>query len=388
MNEYLEAVEVPDPSALSSVRKLCDIPPYETGANVDQVFAEAMNEANTWHAERSEFFGALWSRDSVVHRDGRDLGRQPFVHAHFFKMHEIRSVPESEVTVRLTSSGTSGQRSQMFFDRWTMRTGQRMLARIFDHHGWIDDTSPVDYLLFNYQPTPGFSVGTAFTNNYMCSFAPARSIHYGLPHTGSGHEFDPFGTVRALLRSAEDAVPVRILGFPAFLMFTLDRMRDLGIPPMRLDERSLIVFGGGWKGHTDQQLPKPEFYARITEQLGIPAHRIRDGFGSVEHSVPYLECSHHHLHVPSWSRVLVRSVRTLEPLPYGEIGYLQFVSPFITSVPAHSVLMSDLAALYPPEESGCEVPTPWFRVHGRAGLSKNRSCAVAAAELLTRKGTR
>jgi hypothetical protein len=90
----------------------------------------------------------------------------------------------------------------------------------------------------------------------------------------------------------------------------------------------------------------------------------------------------HNLHVPSWSRVLIRSVRTLEPLPYGESGYLQLLSPYITSVPAQSVLMGDLASLHPAEECGCGLPTPWFVVHGRAGVSRNRSCAIAAAEML------
>ena len=95
-----------------------------------------------------------------------------------------------------------------------------------------------------------------------------------------------------------------------------------------------------------------------------------------------MECSHHNLHVPTWSRVLIRDVRTLRPLPYGERGYLQFISPYITSAPAQSVLMGDLAALHSPQDCGCDLGTPWFTLHGRAGTSRNRSCAIAAAELL------
>ncbi|RZS43595.1 acyl-protein synthetase LuxE [Herbihabitans rhizosphaerae] len=212
-----------------------------------------------------------------------------------------------------------------------------------------------------------------------------RTVEHAIPHTGEGHEFDAFGCVRALLRSARDEVPVRIFGFPAFLSFTLDRMRALGVPPVTLPPSSLVLFGGGWKGHADQQVGKPELYARITEQLGIPDERIRDGFGSVEHSVPYLECERHNLHVPAWARVLIRSVRDLSPLSDGERGYLQLISPYITSAPAQSVLMGDLASLHPAAECGCSLNTPWFQVHGRAGLSRNRSCAIAAAELL--KGT-
>lgn len=270
----------------------------------------------------------------------------------------------------------------MFFDDWTLRSGQRMVARTFDHHGWLGSAEPVNYLLYSYQPRPGLNLGTSFTDDYLCDFAPVRSVEYGLPNTGSGHEFDVFGCVRALLRFAEEGAPVRIFGFPAFLSFTLDRMRALGLPPVRLHPDSLVVFGGGWKGNADKQVAKSELYRRIHEQLGIPDARIRDGFGAVEHAVLYLECERHNLHVPTWARVLIRSVRDLEPVPMGEPGFLQLVSPYITSVPAQSVLMGDLASLHSPQECGCGLPTPWFTVHGRAGVSRNRSCAVAAAELL------
>ncbi len=98
--------------------------------------------------------------------------------------------------------------------------------------------------------------------------------------------------------------------------------------------------------------------------------------------MPYIECGHHRLHVPVWSRAAVRDTRTLEPLPYGERGFLHLVSPYITSVPAQSVVMGDLASLHPAQDCPCPLPTPWFTIHGRAGVSRNRNCAAAAAELL------
>nr|WP_225447530.1 acyl-protein synthase [Streptacidiphilus sp. PB12-B1b] len=383
---YLEPLQVPDPAALAHVQQLLDIvEPYTVGEEADALFVRAMNESNAWHDARSPFHQRL---SASAPRAGRplesitELDQLPFIHANFFKAHELLSIPREEVQLNVTSSGTTGQKSQMFFDTWTLRSGQRMVARILDANGWIGSDEPVNYLLSNYQPHPGLNLGTSFTDEYLCHFAPVRSAEYALKNTGSGHEFDPFGCVRALLRFAEEGAPVRILGFPAFLSFTLDRMRELGLPPVRLNPESLVLFGGGWKGHADRQVARPELYRRIHEQLGIPDERIRDGFGAVEHSVLYLECARHHLHVPTWSRMLVRDVRTLAPLPYGERGYAQFVTPYITSVPAQSVLMGDLVSQHAPEECGCGLPTPWFTVHGRAGLSRNRSCAIAAAELL------
>ncbi|MEU6369535.1 acyl-protein synthase [Streptomyces sp. NPDC046931] len=384
MNPHLARVEVPDPAELSHVQRLCDLaPPYATGPEADELFTSAMAEANTWHAQRSPFFAALLQDPPEL--PARTVGervRSPLVPAAFFKRHEVLSIPRDEVFLHLTSSGTTGQKSQMFFDEWTIRSAQRMVARIFDHYGWITPDQPVNYLLYSYEPAPSLKLGTSFTDSYLCDFAPARQIAHALRHTGTGHEFDVHGCIAALQRYAEDDAPVRILGFPAFLHFTLERMSAMGLPPLRLPEGSLVVLGGGWKGHADRQIGKEEFYAEVTELLGIPGDRIRDTFGSVEHCVPYVECAHHRLHVPVWSRAAVRDTATLRPLPYGERGFLHLVSPYITSVPAHSVVMGDLASLHPGEECGCPLSSDWFTVHGRAGVSRNRSCAVAAAELL------
>ncbi|MFJ7904243.1 acyl-protein synthase [Streptomyces sp. NPDC096198] len=384
MNPHLAPVEVPDPAELGRVQELCDLEsPYATGPDADALFAAAMAEANAWHAGRSPFFGALLQDppEAPAPTVGEEV-RSPLVPAAFFKRHEVLSIPREDVFLHLTSSGTTGQKSQMFFDEWTIRSAQRMVARIFDHYGWITPDQPVNYLLYSYEPAPSLKLGTSFTDNYLCDFAPARHTTHALRHTGSGHEFDVHGCIAALHRYAEDDVPVRILGFPAFLHFTLERMEAMGLPPLRLPEGSLVVLGGGWKGHTDRQIGKEEFYARISERLGIPGERVRDTFGSVEHCVPYIECAEHRLHVPVWSRAAIRDTATLRPLPYGERGFLHLVSPYITSVPAHSVLMGDMASLHPGEECGCPLSTDWFTVHGRAGVSRNRSCAVAAAELM------
>lgn len=378
MNPHLAPVGVPDPALLPHVQQLCDVAdPYTCGPAEDELFASAMAEVNAWHAARSPFFRSLYEATPPARPY-----RAPLVHANFFKRHEVLSIPRKEVAVHLTSSGTTGQKSQMFFDNWTIRSAQRMVARIFERNGWITPQQEVNYLLYSYEPAPALNLGTSFTDNYLCDFAPARSTTYALRNTGGGHEFDPFGCVAALHRFAREDAPVRILGFPAFLFFTLERMRAMGLPPLRLPEDSLVVLGGGWKGHTDQRISKQKLYDRVTQQLGVPGDRIRDTFGSVEHCIPYIECDRHRLHAPVWSRVAIRSTRTLEALPYGEIGYLHLVSPYITSVPAQSVVMGDLASLYPGDMCGCELSTPWFNVHGRAGVSRNRGCAVAAAELM------
>jgi len=389
MNTGEGPLTVPSPEKLNSVQRLCDIDqPYLNGAFADALLVDAMREVTSWHMEGSSFYRNLVSQRGVRPeqiKSVQDLAKIPAVPAVFFKMHEVLSVPRDSIALNLTSSGTTGQKSQMFFDHWSIASAQRMVDWIFAHNGWITPEKNTNYLLYSYQTEQGSKLGTAFTDHYLCKYAPAREVFTALRLTGDGrHEFDVFGTIAALERFAVSGEPVRIFGFPAFLFFTLERMRQLKIPPLKLHPESLVFLGGGWKGHADKAIEKKDLYRNVSDQLGIPDERLRDGFGSVEHCVPYIECRQHEFHVPVWSRVFIRDVASLELLPYGRRGFLSFVSPYMTSVPAHSVLMGDLASLYPGSDCSCGIDTPFFRVHGRAGTSKNKSCAVAAAELLRR----
>lgn len=379
-------VVVPDPLRLGQVQALCDLDaPYAHGDAADALFVAAMNEIIAWHVKHNDFYRRLLARSGPA--DGRvhtiaDCAALPAIHANFFKTHEIASIAPEQVALHLTSSGTTGQKSQMYFDAWSIGAGQQMVEKIFGHYGWVTPQA-VNYLLFNYEPLADWKVGTSWTSNSLTRFAPINDLRYALRRNGSGgHEFDVYGAIRSLQEYAEQGLPVRIFGFPAFVNATLERMQALGMPALSLAPGSMTFFGGGWKGQADRAIPKPALQARIEQQLGIDNALIRDGFGSVEHSVPYIECARHHFHIPVWSRVVIRDVATLEPLPAGEPGFLNFISAYVTSAPSHNVIMGDLAAWYPGEACECGSSAPWFDLLGRAGAGKNRSCAVAAAELL------
>ena len=298
------------------------------------------------------------------------------------------SIPSKDIYLHLTSSGTQGQKSQVFFDEWTIKSAQCMVDAIFKYYGWITPQVKCNYILFSYETEASSKLGTSYTDNFLCKYAPINEVFCALKLTGGvpeKHEFDVFGTINSFVKYSKQEHPTRIFGFPAFLYFSLKRMKDLKMPPLKLHPESLVFLGGGWKGYADQQIDKFELYKLVEEMLGIPNERLRDGFGSVEHCIPYIECSEHEFHVPIWSRVFIRDTQDLSLKNYGEKGFLHFISPYITSMPAHSVIMGDLASLHEGETCACEIPTPFFKIYGRAQASKNKSCAITASELLKGK---
>jgi phenylacetate-coenzyme A ligase PaaK-like adenylate-forming protein len=375
----------------SSIKSLCELNnPYVSGKKYEQMFVSAMKDAVTWHREGCEYFSKLLENFNIDENSIEtieDCSKLPLIHANFFKTHKIKSIEDKDIEITLTSSGTTGQKSQMFFDKWSIDAGRRMIEYIFDFYNWNKPDQEVNYLLYTYETLPDSTLGTAATDNFLLKFAKPVNIFYALKLTdleNVAHEFDAFGTIEKLYEYEKQGLPVRIFGFPSFMYFTLKRMASLKLKPIKLNPESLTSFGGGWKGFANQQIPKLELYKMIEFWLGIPEERCRDGYGSVEHSVPYFECPNHNLHIPVWSRAFIRNVKTLEVTGYNNPGFLHFVTPYITSVPAISVMMGDLAVLHSPEECGCGLDTPFIEIIGRAGTSAAKSCAITASELLKR----
>ncbi|MEQ2025782.1 acyl-protein synthase [Xenorhabdus szentirmaii] len=372
---------------LPHVKALCAVThPYRACAEYDALFDSAMRELTLYHCEHTPGY-KQWLNDNGLDEQAimalDDWSSLPLLFANYFKRNLILS-DSAKDALELTSSGTTGQKSRMRYDPESIAAAQYMVDCIFDYYGWNTPDQPCNYLLLSYEPAGAVTLGTAYTDQFLAKYAPVNRAYYALRHNGKGNEFDPFGTIAALQQFAEEGLPVRIFGFPAFLWFTLQRMEQMGLPALKLHPESLVFLGGGWKTHADKSIPKKELYQRLTEQLGIPDIRCRDGYGSVEHPVPYVECSHHNFHVPVYSRAYVRHTADLSCQPYGEPGFLHFTSPFITSCPAHSIVTSDLAVLHSGDSCGCELDTDWFELLGRAGTSKARSCAIAASELIKR----
>lgn len=372
-------IQLPHSDALCALTQ-----PYCPDSVPQGLFDRAMAEISRFHAEHTPGYKHWLNANGLQVNDLDELddwARLPPIFASFFKQYLLLS-PTGEDALELTSSGTSGQKSRMRYDQRSLSAAQYMVERIFHEYGWINAKQPCNYLLLSYEPEENNTLGTSFTDQFLCRFAPVNRVVYALRRTGDGHQFDLFGVITALQAFAEEGLPVRIFGFPAFLWQTLQRMQATGVADLGLPTGSLVFFGGGWKTQATAEIPKQLLYARIHKQLGIAPKDCRDGYGAVEHAVPYIECAHHHFHVPVYSKVYVRNPVDLSVLPYGQRGLLGFVSPYISSSPAHAVVMSDLATLHPGSSCGCGLATDWFQLHGRAGTGTARSCAMAASELL------
>ncbi|HXH32575.1 MAG TPA: hypothetical protein VNJ01_17385 [Bacteriovoracaceae bacterium] len=362
-----------------ATEKLLSLDPFDFSPEAKKVFLESFKENAAHHYQNHEFTQKLWDHlgfhpDQL--RTEADLESVPGTMVHLFKEHELRTAPESEIVLSLTSSGTGGQKSRQFLDQQSLDNVKTLALNIHRSLGMASDRN-YNYLCFTYDPAVAGDLGTAFTDELLTNFTGKKEVYYAIQWDAQKNDFvlnEP-GVLETLKKFAASGVPTRVLGFPALLHEILEK-NDL---QLNLGPESWLQTGGGWKGKAEKEIPKQEFRQLIERRLGIPPEHQRDLFGMVEHGIPYVDCAKGNLHIPNYARVYTRSPHDLSLLKKGDRGLLQFLCSYNFSYPAPSLLTTDYGRV---GQCDCGIGGDVLVLDGRAGVTKHKGCALKALELL------
>lgn len=374
---------------MDAIDTLCNRPDaFGFSPETDRLFLEAMAENYAFQWERQPFVRWLGDRAGFTPghlREYSDIFRIPPLFVGIMKKHGFTSVPEAEIALTLTSSGTAGEKTRSFFDQGSMARIERLARAVFTATGFVSET-PAHTFIFNYDTSQAGDVGTAWSAEQKASLAPSIVRHWTICRneaTGA-FDFDPGRWATELLAVPPDQ-PVRLIGFPAFIYRCVMELSSAN-PAFRVHPDSFVICGGGWKNHQGETMTHREFARFLEERIGLPSVNVRDTFGMAEHGIPYAACREGHHHQPIYGRLAVLDPMTLEPLPLGREGLLHLLTPYNTAQPNLSVLATDLAILA--EGCPCGLAGPYIASIRRGGIRKHKGCAIAAQEILNRAGAR
>lgn len=347
-----------------------------------ELFLAAMRETLEKNAAGSDKYAEILKREGFspdMLKTEADLAKIPPIPTLYFKRNRLFCVPERKLIIRAASSGTSGTASEVGFDLSSLLIGFGALRRIFRFHR-VTSMIPTNYIVLGYEPAKHNRAGAVKTAYLTTKFAPALRREYALKDNGAGYDINIDGIRKALLGYAKSPFPVRFVGFPSYMYFLLKTLEKEGLS-LALPARSAVLLGGGWKEFSGQSVDRAEMLELIEARLGINRERCFEFFSAVEHPLAYLKCACGHFHIPAYSRVIIRDAETLKPLPEGEAGLLNFITPLVSSMPLCSVITDDIAVMSA-EPCPCGNTAPYFDLIARSGVSGIRTCAAEAGERL------
>ncbi len=355
-------------------------------------FVAAMKEAYDYHlAQSKEFRGhvALARNPPAKLNTLADVEQIPWIFVQSFKEAELISVPREEIVLTLTSSGTAGSRTQTFIDKTSLNRLRTAAYEVYRGLGIIRKNNvmdaPCNYLMFTYDIERAPNLGTAWTDVEIANMTASNERVFLIrSNTPEGElSFDLEFAIATYERFVKTGLPLRILGFPAFIYQTFAEInrRQLAKLPAVAAENSWVLTGGGWKNHQGQIIPKRQFSSYIETTTGIPSCNVRDLFGMAEHGVGYVDCEKGRLHVPVYAHAVTRDPMTLKIQPPGIPGMLQLFTPLLKSYPSLSLLTTDEVIL---DDSPCACGRPGMGLEhtGRLGLKHYEGCAIRALEYL------
>ncbi len=351
----------------------------------NQLMVEACRELATFHYHHNKDIAFLYDRhtfkpNEIAHES--DLEKIPVLGVTAMKYHLLTSLPHDQVVLRLTSSGTRGQKTQIWFDQASLDRCQAMLEEYWRQEGFITSEKQ-NYVLFGYSPEDAKNLGIAFADENQMRFAPKAHVTHALKMREGSWYFDRENLLREFERCQESAHPTRIFGMPAFIHEFLLFLKEKG-KSYRLHPDSLIMTGGGWKAAEDQRITRELFREECAHHFQVSTDRMRDGYGMAEHCAPYNECRAHRFHIPVYTRVIVRDPVTMQVLSPGEEGLLELVTPFNAMMPNLTLLTTDWGKI-DSDPCPCGFESPTFQILGRAGITKHKGCALHADEIVKRR---
>ncbi len=302
-----------------------------------------------------------------------EIEELPYLPTNIFKDAFLLSVPEESIIRSIKSSATStGRPSSVGLDRDTNKRQIKCFNKVVtDRIG----SQRFKFIILDEPSAIGRdSIVSARASTIRSLLFCSKEAHTCVIEKGGKLGLDEAKLDRLLKEAEELKEEIIIFGF-TFILY------KYAVRPLIEFEKkyrlpgSKVIHIGGWKKLEAESVTSEKLIADCCEVFGVDAESVIDFYGFTEQSgLIYPTCEAGFRHTPAWAEVIVRDPLGLNPLPNGEKGLLQFISPIQTSYPGHSVLTEDVGYVEAVDNCSCGRYGTTFKMVGRAADAEIRGC--------------
>lgn len=356
------------------------------------VFMLAVNESYRHHFENCpEYQKFCLRRGFTKEHVFKSPDELPVMPVQAFKEYGeflVSSKNGSKKNLLLQSSATSGRPSSVSIDKITARRQVQTMAKALMH---FVGSKRRQFLVIDADPklsSPSVIGARSAATMGFLNFA--RNPLYLLKESSSGTlSLDREALKEAMKRSSESELGPIIFGFTYVLYesifehFLPGELESLG-------PGSVLMHIGGWKKLESRSITKDAFNLKAEKILGIKRQHIIDIYGFTEQmGIIYPSIDLSDKTVPVFAEVIVRDPVTMDVLPIGKEGVLQFVSPMPFSYPGLSIMTDDMGVITgynnDPKMGACGTR---FKITGRSKNAEVRGCGDIMANYVKVESSR
>ena len=328
-----------------------------------------------------------------------DIKKVPFIATTLFKksnmlFSDLLRVKSDDLEKWTVSSSTTGDPSivgRIADDMAQMRKFVELQNEVFHPNGGYD-------CVFYPEPEAMSKHGSqmimgkpteSYIGNVMNIFSFSNNTTFLLKPGEDGFVFDINAFVDFITGHDNQNDDLALRGSTLLFYNAVEQLKDT-MQPVNLGKNAIVhTGGGGWDGKkgnisADKEIDRFKFVEEVSQFLGIPQENFIDTYSFTENSVPITghysrELKDYLFHVPEWGRVILRDIKTLEPIEHeGGRGFIQFINAYGTNAYAGaSVLVDDIGEIISLEKCPeCGQKCMTLRIIGRVKGSEAKGCGA------------
>ena len=291
----------------------------------------------------------------------------PFLPVRLFKLHELKSVENSEIIKTMTSSGTTGQQvSKIYIDKSTSVIQTKVLSKIMSN-------------FLGKSRAPMIIIDSEETVKNRKKFSARTAGILGFSMFGSRKVFALNNDMTLNYEKVSDFVKqhkdksILLFGFTSIVYQHF--YKELEKNNLKLDlSNGVLIHGGGWKKLINIAVDSKTFRKNLKSVCNI--NRVHDYYGMVEQTGSiHMECEEGYLHTSEYSDIIIRGFKDFEVLNNGKEGVIQLISLIPLSYPGHSILTEDLGYIVGEDDCSCGRKGKFFKITGRIKKAELRGCS-------------
>jgi len=344
-----------------------------------KLFGKAMHEVCSFHYDHCEPYRKLCDKRAWSPQSQTGIDKIPYLPTSLFKHELLLSADEKNIFRTISSSATStGISSRVGLDKETSARQSKCFMKVaINRLG----NKRRRFIVLDLEESLGR------TKNVSARSSTIRSLLFCAGKTDTvikdndGKLELNVNKLDSLLQEAEACKEeVFIFGF-TFILYAYCVKQLLNSGKSYKLNGSKVLHIGGWKKLEAQKVTPKKLIEDCCKVFGVNSKDVVDFYGFTEQSgMLYPTCEEGVRHVPNFGDILVRDPISLEVLPFGKQGLLEFLTPIQTSYPGHSVLTEDVGLILGEDNCACGRKGKTFKVVGRAKQAEVRGCGDIMAE--------
>tara|TARA_B100000963_G_scaffold356638_1_gene377125 strand:- start:17384 stop:18514 length:1131 start_codon:yes stop_codon:yes gene_type:complete len=332
-----------------------------------------------YHFENCKPYRNWFKKNSFLDQSKiENMNELPFLPSSVFK--HVNLMSSENKSKIISSSGTTSQlKSNIYLDSKTSLNQTSALSKILSFflgkkrkHFFIIDYEPKGVKKDLGEMTARF----AGMSGYLMA---AKKRHYLLKE-GKNNSPEICKESLKMLNDLSKESSVVIIGY-TFMIWQFLNNKDFQELDFKVHAESKIIHFGGWKKLASEKVSKEELNQVLESRFCIDKKAIYDVYGFTEQlGTIYVSSGDDGCFVTDYSHVIVRDIKTLEEVPDGQKGFLQFISCLPESYPGFSILNDDIGYISKREIDSDGKEILQFKVVERLKQAEARGCGDTLPE--------